>query len=74
MQLFGQIGEMGVGKTGVGKQVSLIAGMEYGMEWWNGECSQLQSQLQLTRVAGTAQSRLNYLVYLQACYLTAEAL
>ena len=43
------------------------------MEWkmdWNSECTQLQ----VTRVTGAAQSRPNYLVYLQACYLTAEAL
>ena len=33
--------------------------MEWKMEW-NGE----HTQLQLTRVTGTAQSRLNYLVYL----------
>ena len=43
--------------------------MEWKMEW-NSE----RTQLQVTRVTGTAQSRLNYLVYLQACYLTAEAL
>ena len=47
------------------------------MEWndgmekeWNSE----HTRLQLTRVTGTAQSKLNYLVYLQGCYLTAEAL
>ena len=43
--------------------------MEWKMEW-NSE----HTQLQLTRVTGAAQSRLNYLVYLQDCYLTAEAL
>ena len=43
--------------------------MEWKMEW-NSE----HTQLQLTRVTGAAQSRLNYLVYLQGCYLTAEAL
>ena len=32
-----KVGEMGVGKTGVGKRVSLIAGMEYGMKQWNGK-------------------------------------
>ena len=43
------------------------------MEWkreWNSE----HTQLHVTRVTGAAQSRLNYLVYLQACYLTAEPL
>ena len=43
--------------------------MEWKMEW-NSECTQLQ----VTCVTVAAQSRLNYLVYLQACYLTAEAL
>ena len=43
--------------------------MEWKMEW-NSE----HAQLQLTRVTGAAQSRLNYLVYLQGCYLTAEGL
>ena len=43
--------------------------MEWKMEW-NSECTQLR----VTCVTGTAQSRLNYLMYLQACYLTAEAL
>ena len=43
--------------------------MEWKMEW-NSE----HTQLQVTHVTDTAQSRLNYLVYLQACYLTAEAL
>ena len=43
--------------------------MEWKMEW-NSE----HTQLQLTRVTGAAKSRLNYLVYLQAYYLTAEAL
>ena len=48
------------------------------MEWndnngkmeWNSE----HTQLQVTRVTAAAQSRLSYLVYLQACYLTIEAL
>ena len=44
--------------------VSLITGLECEtVEWklkWNGE----STQLQLTCVTGTAQSRLNYLVYL----------
>ena len=43
--------------------------MEWKMEW-NSE----HIKLQLTRVTGATQSRLNYLVYLQGCYLTAEAL
>ena len=34
-------------------------------------CSE-HTQLQLTGVTGAAQSRLNYLVYLQGCYLTTE--
>ena len=57
------------------KDVQVVAyqtcrtGLEWKMES-NSECTQLQ----LTHVTGTAQSRLNYLVYLQACYLTAEAL
>ena len=43
------------------------------MEWimeWNSE----HTQLSLTHVTGAAQSRLKYLVHLQGCYLTAEAL
>ena len=43
------------------------------MEWkmkWNSE----RTQLQVSHVTGAAQSRLNYLVYLQACYLNTEAL
>ena len=36
---------------------------------WNVDCTQLQ----LTHVTGTVQFRLNYFVYLCACYLTAEA-
>ena len=51
---------------------SLIAGLEYGMERWNGKW--IGTQLQLTRVTGASQFRLNYLVCLQACCLTAEAL
>ena len=43
--------------------------MEWKMEW-NSE----HTQLQLTCETGTAQSRLNCLVYLQGCYLTAKAL
>ena len=43
--------------------------MEWKMEW-----DSEHTQLQLTRVTGAAQSRLNYLVYLKGCYLTAEAL
>ena len=48
-----------------GELASLIGtGIPYGtMEWkmeWNNDCTQLQ----LTRVTGTAQSRSNYLVYL----------
>ena len=43
--------------------------MEWKMEW-NSE----RTQLQVTHVTVAAQSRLNYPVYLQACYLTAEAL
>ena len=43
--------------------------MEWKMEW-NSE----HAQLQVTHAAGTAQARMNYLVYIQACYLTAEAL
>ena len=49
---------------------SLIAGLEYGMERWNGtmewkmEWNNEHTKLQLTRVTGTAQSRSNYLVYL----------
>ena len=62
------------------KQASLIAELEYGMERWNGtmewkmEWNSERTQLQVTRVTGAAQSRLNYLVNLQACYLTAKAL
>ena len=47
--------------------------MEWKMEWkmeWNSE----HTQLQVTCVTVAAQSRLNHLVYLQACYLTTEAL
>ena len=43
--------------------------MEWKMEW-NSE----RTQLQVTRVTIAAQSWLNYLVYLHACYLTTEAL
>ena len=49
---------------------SLITEMEYGIEQWNGtmewkmEWNSEHTQLQLTCVTGTAQSRLNYLVYL----------
>ena len=39
---------------------------------WNGTVN-IHMQLQVTRVTGAAQSRLNYLVYLKAYYLTAEA-
>ena len=41
---------------------------------WKMECNSEHTQLQLTRVTGAAQSRLNYLVYLYGCYLTAGAL
>ena len=42
--------------------------MDWKMEW-NSEL-----QVHVTDAAGAAQSRLNYLVYIQACYLTAESL
>ena len=43
---------------------------------WNGamEWNSERTQLQVTCVAVAAQSWLNYLVHLQACYLTAEVL
>ena len=47
-------------------------GMWNGMMEWKMEWNSEHAQLQLTRVTGTVQSRLNYLVYI--CYLTAEAL
>ena len=61
---------MGVSNCWTGNGMERWNGM---MEWkmeWNSE----RTQLQVTRVTGAAKSRLNYLVYLQACYLTAEAL
>ena len=44
------------------KWVSLIAGLECEMEWWNGKQNSECAQSQLTRVTGTVQSRSGYLV------------
>ena len=45
--------------------VSLIAGLKYGMERWNGKWNgTVNTKLQLSHVTNTAQSRLNYLMYL----------
>ena len=41
--------------------MSLIAGLEYGMEWYNGNWIETVNE-HLTRVAGTVQSRLSNLL------------
>ena len=59
--------------------ITITPTMETGVSnRWNGtmEWNSKYTQLQLTHVhvTGTAQRKLNYLVYLWGCYLIAEAL
>ena len=44
-----------------------LTGIWNGMMEWKMEWNSERTQLQVTRVTVTAQSRLSYLVYLQAC-------